>query len=1225
MIADHAPVMLAQCDRSHRYLFANRRYTERFGLEPSAIVGKTIPEVLGEEAFATLRSYITRALAGEAVSMETSLRYREGQERYIQTHFAPERDEQGVVQSYVVAITDITEQRRADLLIRRQAEVLEQTHDAILVWEIGNGIVSWNAGAERMYGFAEREVLGHVSHELLRTALPEERASFERRLLNERRWSGELQHHGKDGRQLTVESRMVVFQGERGQALVIESNRDISRRRRAEEALREMQQRFRNMADSSPVMIWVTEPDGYCTYLNARWYEFTGQTPEQALGFGWLKAVHTDDAPKAESLFRNATKEGKPFYVEYRLRRHDGVYRWAIDAAAPRFDERGSFLGFVGSVLDITERREIEDALRGTQAQLSQKEQQLRAVTDATPALISFVDAEGRYGYVNYQYEVWFGHRAEQIVGRHVRDVLGEAAAEKVWPHMQRALNGEKVRYEMNVPYQHAGNRWVDVAYVPRRDDAGRVDGFFVLVTDITARKRTDILLDAQKRSLEMIVAGAPLTEVLTSLARAVEEQSEGQAVASILLLDGEGRLRNGASPGLPQHYLDAIDGIQSDPKLGTCASAAATGEVVITPSFDTDPRWTAIKHLPMNIGFCGAWSQPIKTRDGRVLGTFGTYFREVREPAPSERQAVEILARTAALAIERNRDEEALKERTRSLELLNRVSSQLVAERELDRIVQSVTDAGREISGAQFGAFFYNVTNEKGEAYTLYTLSGVPRSAFEKFPMPRNTHLFGPTFRGEGVTRIDDVLKDPRYGKNEPYQGMPPGHLPVRSYLAVPVLSRNGGVLGGLFYGHPEPGVFTAEVEAVMTSLAAQAAIAIDNANLYQALQRELSKHKRAEEALRQTQERFDLVLNAADMGVWFCDLPFDKLSWDVRVKEHFWLSPEAEVTIDTFYEHLHPDDRERTRLAIEKSISEHKPYNIEYRTVSPSGQVKWIRAIGRGFYNEAGEPIRFDGVTLDITDMVKARETLAERRAELERLVDERTTSLREAITQMEEFSYSVSHDLRAPLRAMKGYAQILLMDYGPQLDETARHYLDRISRAGERMDKLTHDVLTLSRVGRTNIVLSNVELAALISDVIVQYPTLQEPAAEIHVQAPHRVRAHEPSLGQAVANLLGNAVKFVPDGRKPRVKVWSEESGDKIRLLVRDNGIGIKPEHQGKLFGMFERVHPNEGFEGTGVGLAIVRKALERMGGSVGMHSDGENGSTFWIELPKAHTAE
>lgn len=220
----------------------------------------------------------------------------------------------------------------------------------------------------------------------------------------------------------------------------------------------------------------------------------------------------------------------------------------------------------------------------------------------------------------------------------------------------------------------------------------------------------------------------------------------------------------------------------------------------------------------------------PIRDGAGEITG-----FVKVLRNRTSQRQA-----------------ELAIAEERRALEVMNRATSALAAETDLERLVQIVTDAGVELTGAEFGAFFYNVLDAAGESYMLYTLAGVPIEAFSRFPMPRNTELFAPTFNGEGIVRSDDITKDPRYGRNTPLKGMPEGHLPVRSYLAVPVMSRTGEVLGGLFFGHATPGVFSERSERGMAGLAAEAAVAIDNAHLTQAAQRELEERRRAEEALR-------------------------------------------------------------------------------------------------------------------------------------------------------------------------------------------------------------------------------------------------------------------------------------------------------------------------------------------------------------------------------------
>ena len=196
---------------------------------------------------------------------------------------------------------------------------------------------------------------------------------------------------------------------------------------------------------------------------------------------------------------------------------------------------------------------------------------------------------------------------------------------------------------------------------------------------------------------------------------------------------------------------------------------------------------------------------------------------------------------------------EAALREQTRALEILNRAGTALARETDLNAVLQTVTDAGVALTGAQFGAFFYNMVDTAGESYMLYTISGVPRERFSKFPMPRNTAVFAPTFSGEGIVRSADITRDPRYGHNAPHSGMPEGHLPVRSYLAVPVISRGGGVLGGLFFGHATPGVFTESSEMSLSGLAGEAAVAIDNVRLYEETKREIGERRRAEAALRE------------------------------------------------------------------------------------------------------------------------------------------------------------------------------------------------------------------------------------------------------------------------------------------------------------------------------------------------------------------------------------
>ena len=227
------------------------------------------------------------------------------------------------------------------------------------------------------------------------------------------------------------------------------------------------------------------------------------------------------------------------------------------------------------------------------------------------------------------------------------------------------------------------------------------------------------------------------------------------------------------------------------------------------------------------------------------------------------QEQAAQLAAQVAAaqaLAEELEQANEHLQEvnvevesaRTET-ETLSRVGSELASELDVGRIVQSVTDAATKLTGAQFGAFFYNVMDQQGEKLTLYTLSGAPREAFQDFGHPRPTPVFAPTFYGTAIVRSDDITKDPRYGQMPPHHGMPPGHLPVRSYLAVPVMSRTGDVIGGLFFGHENAGVFTERAERVAAGIAAWAAVAMDNARLYEAERKARDEAERANKAKSQ------------------------------------------------------------------------------------------------------------------------------------------------------------------------------------------------------------------------------------------------------------------------------------------------------------------------------------------------------------------------------------
>lgn len=311
----------------------------------------------------------------------------------------------------------------------------------------------------------------------------------------------------------------------------------------------------------------------------------------------------------------------------------------------------------------------------------------------------------------------------------------------------------------------------------------------------------------------------------------------------------------------------------------------------------------------------------------------------------------------------EHKRVTEEMREQTETVETVNRVGALLAGELDLQKVVQAVTDAATELTGAHFGSFFYNVLDEHGASYMLYTLSGVPREAFAHFPMPRNTDIFDPTFKGEGVLRLDDVTKDPRYGKNSPYYGMPEGHLPVTSYLAVPVVSRAGEVIGGLFFGHPEAAVFTERHERLVVGLAAQAAVAVDNARLYETAQRERTKAEASEGHYR-------FLAEAIPQQIWTAtpDGALDYVSQ--RALEYFG-RPAEDVLGWGWQEMLHPDDVQPSSERWQHSLETGETYEVEFRLKRASDQTyRWHLGRALPLRDAAGTVIKWFGTNTDITE---------------------------------------------------------------------------------------------------------------------------------------------------------------------------------------------------------------------------------------------------------------
>jgi PAS domain S-box-containing protein len=576
-----------------------------------------------------------------------------------------------------------------------------------------------------------------------------------------------------------------------------------------------------------------------------------------------------------------------------------------------------------------------------------------------------------------------------------------------------------------------------------------------------------------------------------------------------------------------------------------------------------------------------------------------------------------------------------------------NRTGIAIGAELDLERLVQLVTDAGVELSGAQFGAFFYNILRPDGEAYTLYTLSGAPREAFANFPMPRNTAVFEPTFRGTATVRSPDILADPRYGKSEPYRGMPQGHLPVRSYLAVPVLSRSGAVLGGLFFGHAQPGMFNERAERIMVGLAAQAAVAIDNSHLYQTSQHEIAARKQAENELQElnrtlerrvaeraeqlaasvvrleeSERRFRiLVESVTDYAIYMLDPEGKIINWNQgaeRIKGYA-----REQIVGQHFSQFYTDEDRRggtPKKALETATRTGK-YEAEGWRVRKDGTRFWAGVVINAIRDAQGTILGFAKITRDLT----------ERRAAEERLLQAQKM---EGIGQL---TGGVAHDFNNLLTVIIGNLEALQRHLGEDSPDSGRlrRSADNAMRGARRAESLTQRLLAFSR--QQPLDPRPVDIGRLVtgmSDLLRR--TLGEQIAVETVLAGGLWRAHaDPNeLEVAILNLAVNARDAMRNGGRLTIEtanIHLDERyaasqievlpGQYVMLAVTDNGSGMPPDIVAKAFDPFFTT--KDVGHGTGLGLSQVYGFVKQSNGHVKIYSEPGEGTTVKIYLPRVHS--
>ena len=397
-----------------------------------------------------------------------------------------------------------------------------------------------------------------------------------------------------------------------------------------------------------------------------------------------------------------------------------------------------------------------------------------------------------------------------------------------------------------------------------------------------------------------------------------------------------------------------------------------------------------------------------------------------------------------------------------------------------------------------------------------------------------------------------------------------------------------------------------------------------------------DITSRRQAEQEMADMAERYRFLADAMPQNVWTADADGRQDYVNRRWSEYTGI-PADEAIGERWADIVHPDDLEETSRRWARAVASGESYQAEHRLRDMNGDYHWFLSLALARRDQEGRVVQWVGTATNIDAQRRAYLDLAETRAELRRHADRlesevrsRTARLREVNDELEAFTYSASHDLRVPLHHIHGFAQAILEDREARLSPSGHANMRLILNAAERMDTLIMDLLAYSRLSRAEILVQPTAIEPILNDVLAQHrATIQAKHAVIQIERPlPDVPADRVGLQQILFNLVGNALKFTPPGRQPEIRLRVERREDRLRLWVEDNGIGIEKRHHEGVFKLFQRLHSSRDYPGTGIGLSLVKRAAERMGGVCGVESEVGHGSRFWVDFqaaPEAAPAE
>ncbi len=1207
---------------------------------------------------------------GELLNTEVRLRRKDGQTVTALENSRVIYDERGVVSHYEGTLIDITERKRAEEALHKSEalfhSLIESLPQNIFSKDLEGRFIFANQNYCAVEGKSPADIVGKTDFELHPPQLAQQYRADDRYVIENEEVLEKVEiHQPLGGERFYVQIiKTPLYDSEGRVAGILGIFWDITESKRMEEALRESESRFRELFNGTPACCWTFDRDGVILDWNRACENLYGWTAEQAIGKTMYELMVKDEnltktKEAIAAVFRGEVNEG----LEFEDQCANGALCNVLTNHYPIKDAQGQIVMGICAELDITERKRAEKDLQESEARN-------RALLNAMPDLMLLNSKEGIYLDYHASSTQNLPLPSDDLLGKSVRDVLSAPLAEKLLRLFEQALQtGEPQTIEYKLPVAEG-----ETHYFESRVVACGEDKVLSIVREISERKRAEaererLLATLQRRNTQLRTAAAISTSAITVLdpnelmkhaVNLIQERFNFYYVGMFLTDEsGEYAILRAGSGEAGQKMLAAGHKLTVGGKsmVGWCI-AHAQARIAL------DVGKEAVRFdNPLLPDTRSEMALPLLSIE-RCIGAVTVQSDE--EVAFSEEDIAVLQSMTdqLAIAIENARLFESEREQLRLAQTLQEVGKLLTTTMSLKEVYEHIFDLLARV--VEYDSVSVQILEPGGGMY-MAAGRGFPDMELARevchFDVWREKEReeFAEEWRQRKVMIISDTA-------NSADWVVVPGTEYIRSWIGAALFVK-GELVGILTVDSTTPNAYNEKVGETVIAFANQAAIAIENTRLHRQAWREVAERRRAEKALRKHAQRLQIlqeidrailtaqssaeIAEVARRGIEqllpceytsISTLDFERgegvvLATNIMGEKMYAgmktaIMPELmniakELRQDKIYS---VDDiravSQPTRIErglLERGARSYMHIPLFYRG-DMIGIISCVSSIPSAFTLEHKEIVREVASSLSVAiEQARLREQVEHHAAELEQRVAERTAQLRATNRELESFSYSVSHDLRAPLRAVDGFSQALEEDYADVVDDIGKDYLHRIRAASQRMSQLINDVLYLSRVTRLGMHLKQVNLSELAKDVVTEL-RLRDAEREVEFIIEDEVfaQADDRLLRIALENLLGNAWKFTSKHERARIEFGVTEQDGETVYFVRDDGAGFDMNYADKMFTAFQRLHRISEFEGTGIGLATVQRVIHRHGGRIWAEGAVEQGATFYFTLP-AHQDE